>query len=139
MTPLKLHLMHQAMIGNDDLLEEEALELSQTELMQQAKLGATNMKRIAATLAIAFMTERRAIQATYLPQIQALKLLIEAGIANSEDVSDLQLQLTTLRAEMVAEIQALVADFRHQTIQARVQWQTEADNRKSGSQGPSQS
>ncbi len=132
-TPLQLRLVKQAMIGNDDLLEEEALDLEPQALLAQVKNGATNMKKIAATLGAEFLEARQLIQDTYRPQIQALKADIEAAILAGEDTTALEEQLTTLREAMVAEIQLLVAEYRQQTVQAREQWQSEAEIRKGGS------
>jgi hypothetical protein len=131
-TPLKLRLVKQAMIGDNNLLENEALALNQEGLLEKAKNGAVNMKQIASTLAADFVAERHAIQDTYKADIQALKDQIAAAIASSEDTTALEAELATLRATMVAEIQALVVTFRQQSVQARSQWQTEADNRRGG-------
>jgi hypothetical protein len=131
-TPLKLRLAKQAMIGDPDLLEEEALDLTEKALMNKAKQGATHMKQIAATLGADFLEERKAIQDEYLPQIHELQADIAEAKANSLDTSELEQQLETLRAQMVAEIQALAATYKEQTIQERAAWQTEANIRKGG-------
>jgi len=132
-TPLKLRLVKQAMIGNDDLLEEEALELDEKALLNMVKNGATNMKKIAASLGAEFLEARKAIQDEYKDDIIALKEAIATAEANSEDTTDLEDQLATLREEMVTALQALVSDYRQQTTQARETWQIEANNRKGGS------
>jgi len=129
-TPLKLRLMKQVMIGNDDLLEDEVAELDVKGLLNQARNGATQMKQIAATLGADFLEERQAIQDEYKPQIQALKDAIEAAIANSEDTAALEQELEELRQAMVAEIKAIVANYKQQTTQARENWQNEADTRR---------
>jgi hypothetical protein len=131
-TPLKLRLANQAMIGNDDLLEEEALELDMKELLNKAKKGATQMKQIAATLGAAFLEERQAIQDEYRDQILSLKDAIATAIANSEDPSELEDQLEALRDDMREEIQAIVQTYKQQTVQARETWQNEANVRKGG-------
>jgi hypothetical protein len=131
-TPLKYRLMMQAMMGDNNLLEEELVELTNEALLEKAKNGATNMKKIAATLGQDFLNMRQLIQDEYLPLIHDLQDQIAAAIAASEDTSSLTAALNALRAEMVAEIQLLVADFRQQTAQARVQWQAEAENRRGG-------
>lgn len=133
-TPLKLRLAKQAMLGNDDLLEEEALEMDTKALLNKTRHGATNMKKIASTLGEAFLEERKLIQEEYNADIQALKQAIMDGVANSEDVTSLEEDLVTLRQEMVTAIQALVANYRQQSTQAREQWQTEANHRRGGSQ-----
>lgn len=103
-TPLKLRLAKQAMIGNDDLLEEEALDMDTKALLNKTRNGAANMKKIASTLNEAFLEERKAIQDQYQTEILALKQAIIDGIAASEDVTSLEDDLATLRAEMVAAI-----------------------------------
>ena len=132
-TPLQLRLVHQAMIGDDNLLLEEVLELDMQGLLNQAKNGATKMKQIASTFNQEFLAERQAIQDEYIPQIQLLNEEIAAAIEASEDTSELEEELAALRADMIEAIQALVATYRQQTIQARTQWQSEADNRRGGS------
>lgn len=131
-TPLRLRLVKQAMIGNDDLLEEEALELDEKSLLNKVKQGATNMKQIAATLGADFLAERQAIMDEYLPQIHALQDAIDLAIANSEDTSELEIDLAELREAMVAEIQEVVSNYRQQTTQARQGWSDEAAIRKGG-------
>ncbi len=133
-TPLKLKLVQQAMLGNNDLLEEEALALSEKALLNKARNGAINMKKIASSLGAEFIEARQAIQDEYLPQIHELQTAIAAAITNSEDPQDLQTELIALRQEMVAEIQTLVTEYRQQSVQARENWQIEANNRKGGSQ-----
>ena len=132
-TPLKLRLVKQAMIGNDDLLEEEALEMDEKALLNKVKNGATNMKKIAASLSTAFLEARQAIHDEYKEDILALKEAIATAEANREDTRDLEEQLATLREEMVTALHALVSDYRQQTTQARENWQTEANIRKGGS------
>lgn len=132
-TPLKLRLIKQAMLADNALLETEALAFSPQSLLEKAKHGAMQMKQIAATLVDAFVEARQAIQAIYLPQIQSLNEQIATAIANSEDPASLELALATLRAEMIAEIQALVLEFRQQTVQARMTWQNQCDDRRGGS------
>ena len=131
-TPLRLRLVKQAMICNDDLLEEEALELDEKALLNKVKQGATNMKQIAATLGADFLAERQAIMDEYLPQIHALQDAIDLAIANSEDTSELEADLVELREAMVDEIQAVVSNYRQQTTQARQGWSDEAAIRKGG-------
>jgi len=131
-TPLKLRLMKQAMIGSDDLLEEEVAELDVKGLLNKARDGATQMKQIAATLGADFLAERKAIQDLYLPQIHDLQEDIATATANSEDTSDLEDQLEALRDQMQEDIQDIVANYKQQTTQARETWQNEANIRKGG-------
>ncbi len=129
-TPIKWRLMQQAMIGNDELLDEEAAELNVKGLLNKARDGATQMKQIAATLGADFLAERQAIQDEYRDDIQALKDAIETAIANSEDTTELESQLQDLRDAMTAEIQAIVASYKQLTVQARENWRNESDTRR---------
>ena len=129
-TPLQLQLMKKAMIGNADLLEEEALELDVIGLLNKVKNGANNLNKIAATLGQDFLDERKLIQDQYREQILDLKEQIKVAIENGSPTDDLEASLSQLRSEMVDALQALIAEYRQQTTNAREQWRQEADNRR---------
>lgn len=76
--------MHKAMIGNNELLEEEALELTTKELLTKVRNGAQNMNKIAASLGQAFLEERQLIQDTYRADILSLKEEIALALENGE-------------------------------------------------------
>lgn len=138
-SPIRLQLVKQAMIGQNDLFEEDALALSPEALLTKAKQGAINMKQIASTFAQEFIEARKLIHDEFLLQIRALEAAIEDAITSSEDTTDLEAQLEALKAAMVAEIQLLVVSFRQQTVTARANWQTMADDRRGGGGNSSQS
>jgi len=129
-TPLQLQLMKKAMIGNADLLDEEALELDVIGLLNKVKNGANNLNKIAATLGQDFLDERKLIQDEYREQILDLKEQIKTAIENGSSTDDLEASLSQLRTEMVDALQALIAEYRQQTTTAREQWRQEADNRR---------
>lgn len=138
-TPLKLDLMHKAMIGNNELLEEEALELTTKELLTKVRNGAQNMNKIAASLGQAFLEERQLIQDTYRADILSLKEEIALALENGEPTDQLEIDLATLREEMVQALQDLIGDYRQQTMTARQNWQQEADSRRQDGSGPNTS
>ncbi|MGE4341927.1 MAG: hypothetical protein AB7E23_02350 [Bacilli bacterium] len=138
-TPLKLELMHKAMIGNNELLEEEALELTTKELLTKVRNGAQNMNKIAASLGQAFLEERQLIQDTYRADILSLKEEIALALENGEPTDQLEIDLATLREEMVQALQNLIGDYRQQTMTARQNWQQEADSRRQDGSGPNTS
>lgn len=138
-TPLKLELMRKAMIGNNELLEEEALELTTKELLTKVRNGAQNMNKIAASLGQAFLEERQLIQDTYRADILSLKEEIALALENGEPTNQLEIDLATLREEMVQALQNLIGDYRQQTMTARQNWQQEADSRRQDGSGPNTS
>jgi hypothetical protein len=131
-TPIRLQLVRQALIGHDDLFEEEALALDLTNLLEKAKHGATIMNQIGGPFAAAFVEARRAIQDNYRTEILALKDAIKDALEASEDITLLQEELSLLIDAMVTEIQGLVATFRQETMMARNQWRSEAEDRRGG-------
>jgi len=137
--PLKLELMHKAMIGNNELLEEEALELTTKELLTKVRNGAQNMNKIAASLGQAFLEERQLIQDTYRADILSLKEEIALALENGEPTDQLEIDLATLREDMVQALQDLIGDYRQQTMTARQNWQQEADSRRQDGSGPNTS
>ena len=138
-TPLKFELMYKAMIGNNELLEEEALELTTKELLTKVRNGAQNMNKIAASLGQAFLEERQLIQDTYRADILSLKEEIALALENGEPTDQLEIDLATLREDMVQALQNLIGDYRQQTMTARQNWQQEADSRRQDGSGPNTS
>lgn len=131
--------MRKAMIGNNELLEEEALELTTKELLTKVRNGAQNMNKIAASLGQAFLEERQLIQDTYRADILSLKEEIALALENGEPTDQLEIDLATLREEMVQALQNLIGDYRQQTMTARQNWQQEADSRRQDGSGPNTS
>jgi hypothetical protein len=131
--------MRKAMIGNNELLEEEALELTTKDLLTKVRNGAQNMNKIAASLGQAFLEERQLIQDTYRADILSLKEEIALALENGEPTNQLEIDLATLREEMVQALQNLIGDYRQQTMTARQNWQQEADSRRQDGSGPNTS
>ncbi len=130
--PLRWRLMKQAMIGNDELTEEEALAMDTEALLAKVKAGATQMKAIASSYGQEFLEAREAIHDEYLPQIQALRQAIEEAEAAGSSTEDLEAQLAALETAMRDALKALVDDFKERTVTAREQWQTMAEGIKAG-------
>lgn len=99
-------------------------------LLNKVKNGANNLNKIAATLGQDFLDERKLIQDQYREQILDLKEQIKVAIENGSPTDDLEASLSQLRSEMVDALQALIAEYRQQTTNAREQWRQEADNRR---------
>lgn len=131
-SPLRYRLMMQAMIGDNDLTEDEAKTMDTDALLAHVKNGATQMKAIAASYGKEYLEARQAIQDEYLPQIQAIQATIEAAEANGSDTAALVAQQETLRTQMRQEIQTLANEYKQQTVTARQEWQTMADGIRGG-------
>jgi len=131
-TALQYRLMKQAMIGNDDLTEEDAAALGTEALLAKVKAGATQMKAIAATYGQEYLDAKQAIHDEYLPQIQAVRTAIAEAIANSLPTTELEAQLAALQLAMSTAIKALVDEYKQKTVTAREQWQTQANGIKAG-------
>jgi len=126
-TPGFLFLAKKAVEVSDELLLEDALLMTQEELMTIVHEARLAQREVAQALRNAFFADRQLIVDEYLPQIQALEADIEldktelealvaekdalvAQIALGEgDLVALQAQLETVEAQILADTDALAA------------------------------
>ncbi len=123
-TPGFLFLAKSAILVDDTMTLEDALALTQAELIQIVKDSREANREVAQALKDEFMEARALIFDEYLPQIQALEAQIEAA---GEDVntSELQAELDALKVEFHDAVTALRDDFHAQTAAFRAQVQAQ--------------
>lgn len=112
-TPGFLALVKSVIEVDETILLEDALLMSQQDLMDILHDAREANREAAQTLREEFFAARQLIFDEYLPQIQALETEIAAA-AEDVDTTDLEAQLETLRAEFEAELQALADTFHEQ-------------------------
>ena len=154
-TPGFLFLAKKAVEVTDELLLEDALLLTQEELMTIVHEARMERREVAQALRNQFFEERQLIVETYLPQIQALEADIElsntellalvaekdaldAAIALGEgDLVALQAELDAVEEEIVvataalsaleADLETLVATFHDELFQLRTAFHEETE------------
>ncbi|MBU1145428.1 MAG: hypothetical protein KJ971_06205 [Firmicutes bacterium] len=95
-----LRLVYRALDAEDTLLKEDALLLTNQELIQVIKDNNEEMNKVCVEQQTAFYADRQVILDEYLPQIEALETEIAALVASDEDTSVKQAELDALLATM---------------------------------------
>ena len=109
-TPGFLALVKSVVAVDDTILFEDALLMTQQDLMDILHDAREANREVAQALRDEFFAARQLIFDEYLPQIQALEAQIAAA-AEDEDTTDLQAQLDALKVEFKAELTALRDTF----------------------------
>ncbi|MFH0766678.1 MAG: hypothetical protein V1920_01145, partial [Bacillota bacterium] len=121
-TPGFLALAKSAILVDDTILLEDALLMTQQELMTILKDAKKANKEVAQALRDEFIAARELLFEEYIPQIQDLEAQI---IAAEGDTTELQAQLDALRDEFHAELSALRDEFHVETEALREQIQAQ--------------
>lgn len=142
-TPGFLFLAKEAVELNDGLLLEDALEMTEEELIELVKSEREKAKDVAFELRDEFHNGRDEIFAIYHPQIQDLEGQIETletEIADLEaqieaaeegtDVSDLEAQIETLETDLVdleAQLETVKTEFHEAFAALRDEFHTQSE------------
>jgi len=119
-TPAFLALAKSVTVVDDTILLEDALLMTQQELIDILKVAKEANREVAQALRDEFFAARQLLFDEYLPQIQDLEAQI---LASEVDTTDLQAELDLLKDEFHAELQLLRDDFHAQTEGLREQMQ----------------
>lgn len=117
-SPRFLDLVESALAVDDTLTFEDAILMTQQELMAILKDAKEANKEVAQALREEFFAARQLIFDEYIPQIQALETQIAAA-AEDEDTTDLQAELDALKADFQAELAVLRDEFHAETVGLR--------------------
>lgn len=101
-TPGFLFLAQKAVIASDELLLEDALQMTVRELQAILKETRQEMRVVAQTLKDEFLTARQALYDTYYPQMEEIRIDIAAKEAELEA---LQANLLAKQAELTATLE----------------------------------
>jgi len=101
-TPGFLFLAQKAVIVSDELLLEDALQLSVEELQAILKEARQDMKVVAQALKDEFLADRQALYDTYYPQMEAIRVQI---LAKEAELAELQTTLVAKEAELEAALE----------------------------------
>ncbi len=112
--PRFLDLVESVLAVDDTLTFEEAVLMSQPELMAILRDAKESNKEVAQALRDEFFAARQLIFDEYIPQIQDLEAQIAAA-AEGEDTTALQAELDALKADFKAEVTALRDEFHAET------------------------
>ncbi|PKK96462.1 MAG: hypothetical protein CVV58_06220 [Tenericutes bacterium HGW-Tenericutes-3] len=121
-TPGFLALAKSVTVVDDTILLEDALVMTQQELVEILKDAKQANKEVAQALRDEFIAARQLLFDEYLPQIQDLEAQI---LAAEGDTTELEAQLEALRTEFRTAVQALRDDYHTQTEGLRQQIQTQ--------------
>jgi hypothetical protein len=123
-------LAQVAMRAHPELTWEDAQNAKPEDLIRGIRENHQLLKDVMLELKDAFISAKQEVLDTYLPQIQALELEIEATIENELDTTELEAQLLLLNETMRAELLAVINDFRSQSSSIRDDLLEEFQNRK---------
>ncbi len=112
-TPAFLRLAESVVSVDDTILLEDALLMTQQDLMDILHAAKEANKEVAQALRDEFFAARQLIFDVYLPQIQDLEAQILA--AGEDDTTDLQAQLDLLKDEFHTELSTLRDGYHTQT------------------------
>lgn len=118
-TPGFLFLAQKAVIASDELLLEDALQMTVQELQAILKDARENMKVVAQALRDEFLADRQALYDTYFPQMEDIRVLIASKEAELEILeanlvakqAELAEALEENKATLEAEIAQIEADI----------------------------
>ena len=128
-TPGFLFLAKEAVVLSDDLLLEDALLLTRAELIEIVKAAREAMKDVAFELRDQFHTDRDALIAEYVPQIEALETQIaevKAQIEALEEGADAT-ELETTLADLNDQLDALKTEFHDEMAAVRDEFHTQSE------------
>lgn len=116
----------QSVLLQSDLTLEEALAMSQQELMALAQQARNERREVSQTLREEFFASRQLLFDEYLPQIEALEQQI---LESSEDTTELEAQLEALEQELHDKVAELRDAFHDETEALRAEEREMIKNR----------
>ena len=116
----------QSAVSNSDLTLEEALAMTQQELMDLVQTARRERREISQMLKDEFFAARQLLFDEYLPQIEALEQQI---LESTEDSTELEAQLEALEQELHDKVALLRAEFHAETEALRAEEKAMIQNR----------
>lgn len=108
----------QSVVANSDLTLEEALAMTQQELMELVQNARRERREVSQLLREEFFAARQLLFDEYLPQIEALEQQI---LESTEDTTELEAQLEALEQELHDKVAALRDEFHAETEALRAE------------------
>jgi hypothetical protein len=131
LTAREYRLVQQALYANPELTMDEAVEMDNTELVEQVREHGQKVSEYAIALKDDFLAAKQEVFEEYLPQIEALEAQIEEAIANEEPTEDLEAELEALQQEMKDALSDVVSDLVEQAKAIRDLIEQEHQDRRS--------
>ncbi|MBU1094583.1 MAG: hypothetical protein KKH01_08980 [Firmicutes bacterium] len=119
-TPGFLALVNSVIAVDDSILFDDALLMTQQDLMDILHDAKAANREVAIELREAFFAERQDLFDIYIPQIQDLEAQIAAAVLAEEDTTALQADLDALKVEFEAELAIIRDAFHAQTLELQV-------------------
>lgn len=116
----------QSAVSNSDLTLEEALAMTQQELMDLVQTTRRERREVSQMLKDEFFAARQLLFDEYLPQIEALEQQI---LESTEDTTELESQLEALEQELHDKVALLRDEFHAETEALRAEEKAMIQNR----------
>jgi hypothetical protein len=116
----------QSAVSNSDLTLEEALAMTQQELMDLVQTARRERREVSQMLKDEFFAARQLLFDEYLPQIEALEQQI---LESTEDTTELEAQLEALEQELHNKVALLRDEFHAETEALRAEEKAMIQNR----------
>lgn len=116
----------QSAVSNSDLTLEEALAMTQQELMDLVQTARRERHEVSQMLKDEFFAARQLLFDEYLPQIEALEQQI---LESTEDTTELEAQLEALEQELHDKVALLRDEFHAETEALRAEEKAMIQNR----------
>jgi len=116
----------QSAVSNSDLTLEEALAMTQQELMDLVQTARREKREVSQMLKDEFFAARQLLFDEYLPQIEALEQQI---LESTEDTTELEAQLEALEQELHDKVALLRDEFHAETEALRAEEKAMIQNR----------
>lgn len=116
----------QSAVSNSDLTLEEALAMTQQELMDLVQTTRRERREVSQMLKDEFFAARQLLFDEYLPQIEALEQQI---LESTEDTTELEAQLEALEQELHDKVALLRDEFHAETEALRAEEKAMIQNR----------
>lgn len=116
----------QSAVSNSDLTLEEALAMTQQELMDLVQTARRERREVSQMLKDEFFAARQLLFDEYLPQIEALEQQI---LESTEDTTELEAQLEALEQELHDKVALLRDEFHAETEALRAEEKAMIQNR----------
>lgn len=116
----------ESAVTNSDLTLEEALAMTQQELMELVQNARREKREVSQLLREEFFAARQLLFDEYLPQIEALEQQI---LESTEDTTELEAQLEALQQELHDKVAVLRDEFHAETEALRAEERVMVQNR----------
>ncbi|MBN2268560.1 MAG: hypothetical protein V3569_03135 [Acholeplasmataceae bacterium] len=116
----------QSAVASGDLTLEEALAMTQQELMEVVQNARREKREVSQLLREEFFAARQLLFDEYLPQIEALEQQI---LESTEDTTELEAQLAALEQELQDKVAVLRDEFHAETEALRAEERAMVQNR----------